>query len=94
MAPASTAMQEYLTEDVAYLAPAHPVEVRTITSPGAQPMVRKYGKPGLTCFEVSVDDARAVLRRAFANKKERKAKAHRARKHVLRYWSWPTVRVG
>jgi glycosyltransferase involved in cell wall biosynthesis len=87
IAPFSTGMRDYLTEEVAALVPTRTVPLDQITDPFAGNFVKSHGAAGVSIEEPDVAVARQQMRRL----KEDAALRHRmgaaARAHILRNFS-------
>jgi glycosyltransferase involved in cell wall biosynthesis len=88
IAPDSTAMGEYLNDDIAYLVPVREREISKIEDPFGAGFVEVYGKPGNTCFDPDVAVAREQMRAVFEDYETAKSKAARGREVIERDVSW------
>ena len=88
IAPDSTAMSEYLSNETANLVPVREREIEGISDPLSEAFVKVYGKPGNVCYEPSVDGARQAMRAVFNDPERARARAALGRKHILEHVTW------
>jgi glycosyltransferase involved in cell wall biosynthesis len=91
IAPDSTAMGEYLNDEIAYLVPVHEREIAEISEPFGKGFAEVYGKPGNTCYDPDVSVAREQMRRVFSNYEAAKQRAVRGREVIEQEVNWPNA---
>ncbi|WP_371061280.1 glycosyltransferase family 4 protein [Rhodosalinus sp. 5P4] len=82
VAPASTAMAEYLPRWGTEFIETREVEIASIPDPAAASLVRQYGEDGITLYEPDLNDAARALRQIYESMAERKQRV-RARRGEL-----------
>lgn len=82
VAPASTAMAEYLPRWGTEFIETREVEIASIPDPAAASLVRQYGEDGITLYEPDLNDAARALRQIYESVAERKQRV-RARRGEL-----------
>ena len=88
VAPDSTAMGEYISEDTGYLVPTVDRDIAAIAEPFGAGFAKQYGEPGNVCFEPRVDLGRRQLRQVFENHAEGKERAARGGETIRRDFNW------
>lgn len=88
IAPDSTAMGEYLDNEIAYLVPTAETLVTDVDSPFGAGFRKAYGKPGLAFYEPSVGTARSHMRRVFENQDAAACKAKKGRQRITESVTW------
>ncbi len=88
IAPASTAMGEYLDENIAYLVPTVERLASDITASFGSGFRGTYGEPGLTYYEPDVAVARTQMRLVYEHYDAARSKAVLGRKRIIDSISW------
>lgn len=88
IAPDSTGMAEYLSEEIAYLVPTREREIGQIDDPFAGSFAQAYGQPGSVCHEPETKAARAKMREVVSDPGEARRKAILGRKVIADSVSW------
>jgi glycosyltransferase involved in cell wall biosynthesis len=88
VAPDSTAMGEYISEDTGFLVPTVDRDIAAIAEPFGAGFAKQYGEPGNVCFEPRVDLGRRQLRQVFENHAEGKERAARGGETIRRDFNW------
>lgn len=91
IAPRSTGMAEYLSDEIAHLVPVAERSIAEIDDPFGAGIVRQYGKPGNVCFEPSIDQARRQMRSVFEEPEAAREKAALGRTKIADELSWPSA---
>jgi len=91
VAPRSTAMAEYLSDDIAYLVPVTERTIADIDEAFGAGFVRAYGKRGNVCYEPSVDEARRQMRAVVDDPDAARHKAAAGRALIAEQVSWPNA---
>jgi glycosyltransferase involved in cell wall biosynthesis len=93
ISPRSTAMAEYLTDDMADLMEVDELEVLALPEEPVNSFwgaFRKtYGDPGITYWEPRVADAQRFMRQAYAVPEQAREKAVAGRQSLLTETTWP-----
>lgn len=88
IAPSSTAMGEYLDENIAYLVPTRELAAADITDDFGSGFRNTYGEPGITYYEPDVSVARTQMRLVYEHYDAAKSKAVLGRKRIVERISW------
>ena len=92
IAPDSTAMGEYLTDDIAFLVPTREVEIGDIgDDPFARGFVAAYGHPGNLCYEPDVASAQSQMRAVVNDPDAASRKAVAGRSVIRDHVNWKSA---
>ena len=87
IAPFSTAMKDYLNEEVAYLVPAQIQQVSEIENPFGFNFKNSYGQGTIAYWEPQVKDLRAQMRHVWLNRDEAEQRGKAGQAHMLRQFN-------
>lgn len=88
IAPRSTAMGEYLDDEVAHMVEVEERAIDGIDDRFGVGFVRQYGKPGNVCYEPDLDGARKALRAVYVDPDEARRRARLGAQRIRQDVSW------
>ncbi len=86
IAPLSTAMLDYLNEEVAFCLPTYQRSISEITDDFGQGF-KKHEGTNVNYFEVNIQQARETMRAVFLNRQKAAIIGEKGRQHILKNWS-------